>query len=425
MHSFSPQDRKLFHVLEESLRLLEAPKRVLLALSGGPDSMALFHALTKQRSELHWAVAHVDHGWRKESRAEAKSLEELCSRHSIPFYLKTLPPIPLDKNAEEHCRQERLQFFREICAQKGYQAVLMAHQKEDQAETVLKRLFEGASFFRAEGIRSQIEFNGLTVIRPWLDLPKEELLDFLNREGIAYFDDHTNRDPQYLRARMRESLLPALNHVFGKNVVPALVHLGKEAQECRDYLEKMVESKRKPLLESALGFWLLDAGVHPFELRYLLKSWKCSEKLSRASIDDLIDHYTLGEGSVIYPVDDGQLIVDHRRVFHLKTPLTPQNWKIEKRKGLSPLLGWQSVFQGRACFLVPDRPLEIGEMDQVLDKKAKENYLKCLSSASVPQFLRKSVPVAIDEMGKIYSPFSAGKENLPPDGASSISLLYA
>jgi hypothetical protein len=169
----------------------------------------------------------------------------------------------------------------------------------------------------------------------------------------------------------------------------------------------------------------LDAGVHPFELRFLLKSWKCSEKLSRASIDDLIDHYTLREGSVIYPVDDGQLVVDHGRVFHLKTPLTPQNWKIEKSTCLSPLLGWESVFQGRACFLVPNRPVEIGEIDQVLDKKAKESYLKHLSSASVPHFLRKSVPVAIDESGKVYSPFFAGKENLPSDGASSISLLYA
>lgn len=421
MHSFSSQDRKLFHLLEESLQSLKAPKRVLLALSGGPDSMALFLALTKQSWGVDWAVAHVDHGWRKESAAEANELEALCHRQGVPFYVKALTPTP----HEELCRQERLRFFQEICAQNGYQAVLMAHQKNDQAETVLKRLFEGASLFRVEGIRSAIELNGLMVIRPWLDVSKEELMDFLNRHEMAYFDDYTNRDPQYLRARMRESLLPELNHLFGKNIVPALVHLGKEAQECRDYMERVVSPQHKPLLESALGSWLLDAGVHPFELRFLLKQWKSTEKLSRATIDDLIQHYVAGTGCAVYPADEGQVIVDQGRIFHVKSPLQSKSWKIEASKGLASSIGWKSVFQGSVRFLVPEGTIQIGTMDEILDQKAKEKYLKRLSSAGVPQFLRHSVPVVRDGKGEIYSPFYEGNGKLHPDAASSISMLYA
>lgn len=421
MHSFSSQDRKLFHLLEESLQGLKVPKRVLLALSGGPDSMALFLALTKQGWGVDWAVAHVDHGWRKESAAEANELEALCNRQGVPFYVKALTPTP----NEEFCRQERLRFFQEICVQKGYQAVLMAHQKNDQAETVLKRLFEGASLFRIAGIRSSVELEGLMVIRPWLDVPKEELMDFLNRHEMAYFDDHTNRDPQYLRARMRESLLPELNHIFGKNIVPALVHVGREAQECRDYMECVVGSRHKPLLESVLGSWLLDAGVHSFELRFLLKQWKSTEKLSRATIDDLIQHYVAGTGSAVYPVEEGQVIVDQGRIFHVKSPLQSKSWKIESSKGLASSIGWKSVFQGSARFLVPEGDIQIGTMDEVLDQKAKEKYLKRLSSAGVPQFLRHSVPVARDGKGEIYSPFYEGKGKLHPDAVSSISMLYA
>lgn len=421
MHSFSPQDRKLFLHLKEALQCLKAPKRVLLALSGGPDSMALFLALTKQPWGVDWAVAHVNHGWRNESADEAKELESLCHRQGVPFYVKALTPI----SNEEHCRNERLSFFQEICAQKGYQAVLMAHQKNDQAETVLKRVFEGASLFRVEGIRSSVELNGLLVIRPWLDVTKDELMDFLNRHEMAYFDDHTNRDPQYLRARMRESLLPELNHIFGKNIVPALVHVGREAQECRDYMECVVSSKHKPLLESVLGSWLLDSGAHPFELRFLLKHWKSTEKLSRATVDDLIQHYEAGTGYAVFPVDKGHVVVDQGRIFHVKVSLQPKDWKIEFSKGLASSMGWKSVFQGTARFLVPEEVIQIGAMEEVLDRKAKEKYLKCLSSTAVPQFLRHSVPVAIDIKGEIYSPFFEAKRKMQLDNPSSISLLYA
>jgi tRNA(Ile)-lysidine synthase len=423
MHSFSSQDRKLFQKLEESLRFLEAPRRVLLALSGGPDSMALFQVLTKQRLGLDWAVAHVDHGWRKESAEEAIQLEALCRAHSIPFYLKTLDVESCTGNQEEHCRQERLRFFREICTQQGYQAVLMAHQMNDQAETVLKRVFEGASLIRTEGMRSPAILNGLMVIRPWLDISKQEIIDFLARENISYFEDHTNRDPQYLRAKMRESVIPELTQLFGKNIMPALVQLGKEAEECRDYLEKKVSSKHQPLIEGPIGTWLLDRGVHPFEFRYLLKSWKCTENLSRAAIDDLINHYVAEEGSAVFPVESGQIVVDKGRLFFLKTPLQPQNWKIEPANDKSPLIGWESVFQGCAAFMVPEGQIRIGPVDQVLDKKGKEYYLKRLSSASVPHFLRQSVPVAMDCEGEIYSPFFPKKEKCSLK--RSISLLYA
>lgn len=423
MHSFSSQDRRLFHLLEEAIRDLEAPRRVLLALSGGPDSMALFHVLTKQRLGLTWAVAHVDHGWRKESAGEAMQLEALCRLHSIPFYLKTLNMQCCAGNQEEHCRHERQRFFQEICTQQGYQAVLMAHQMNDQAETVLKRVFEGASLIRTEGMRSPAILNGLVVIRPWLNLTKQEILDFLSREKITYFDDYTNRDPQYLRARMRESLIPELSQRFGKNIMPALVHLGKEAEECRDYLEKKVGRNHQPLIEGPLGSWLLDKGVHPFELRYLLKEWKCTEKLSRASIDDLIRHYAAETGNATFLMEKGLMVVDNGRLFYLNGPLEPQNWKIETVKDQAPSMGWESVFQGSASFLAPEGQIQIGPMDQVLDKKGKEFYLKRLSSADVPYFLRHSVPVAIDCQGEIYSPFFPAKEKSCRN--ISISLLYA
>lgn len=387
--------------------------------------MALFHVLNKQTFDLHWAVAHVDHGWRAESAAEAKTLEALCRLHSIPFYLKTLDKQSCVGNLEEYCRHERQKFFKEICREQGYQAVLMAHQMNDQAETILKRIFEGASFIRAEGMRSPVVLDGLVVIRPWLQVLKDEILAYLSREEISYFDDATNRDPKYLRARMRTSVIPALTHEFGKNILPSLVHLGKEVEECRDYLEKRGIFNRKPLIDGPFGTWLVDRGLHPFELRQLLKGWAFSDKLSRASIDDLIRHYVAERGSASFPLQNGEVIVDRGRLFFLNAPLQPQQWKMEiMSKGL-PTSGWESVFQGGASFLVPEGNIRLGTMDQLLDKKRKALYLKRLSSAAVPQFLRRNVPLAIDKEEEIYSPFFSPHQKLSRDSAASISMLYA
>ena len=127
-------------------------RELLLALSGGPDSQALFHLLVEFRYPFR--VAHVDHAWRPESAKEAKALEELCRQHKIPFHLKTLNPDEMQGNLEDACRQERLSYFQELSTQWNCQAVVLGHHADDQAETVLKRLFEGASLEKLAGIRS-------------------------------------------------------------------------------------------------------------------------------------------------------------------------------------------------------------------------------------------------------------------------------
>jgi tRNA(Ile)-lysidine synthase len=216
----------------------------LLALSGGSDSMALFHSLLhlSKKYSFKYSVAHIDHGWRSESQEEARILQKMADNHQIPFYLKTLDPSTLTGNLEASCRNERYAFFKEICLTHDLKGVLTAHHQGDQAETILKRVLEGSYWMNLPGLKTEGSIHGLKVIRPLLHVSKKIILDYLHEEKISYFNDKTNDDVKFLRAKMRHQMLPWLNESFGKDVQSSLVHLGNEIQEIKGYIEEVVKS---------------------------------------------------------------------------------------------------------------------------------------------------------------------------------------
>lgn len=227
---------------------------VLLGFSGGHDSRALFELLCKSLSRrkpgFKLVVAHVDHGWRLESKKEAQDLKVIVEERGIPFYLHTLSPsISEEGNLEDRCREERYRFFQMIYDQLDCQALILAHQADDQAETVLKRLFEGAHFTALGSMTPLSTWGKMHVWRPLLEFHKEEIMEFLEQQGVRALDDQTNYDPSFLRARMRIRLLPMLESVFGKNFRSNLLEFAKSFQDLRAYfVEKsssyIQESKR-------------------------------------------------------------------------------------------------------------------------------------------------------------------------------------
>lgn len=221
---------------------LSRDEPLLLALSGGPDSMALFHLLL--RHKCAFSVAHVDHGWREESSREAEVLRELCAEKKVPFYLKRLVKEKEDNNLEDRARNARLLFFRELCQEKQLKAVLLAHHADDQAETVLKRVLEGASLPRLQGLLPFSVVEEVVLLRPLLEMTKEEIMLFLAEKKISFFQDATNNDTRFLRTRLRLSLLPYLSDHFGKEVRPSLCRLGKQARELGSFLDELIAPYR-------------------------------------------------------------------------------------------------------------------------------------------------------------------------------------
>ena len=255
---------------------------LLLGFSGGPDSMALLHLLLQMKLPLH--LAHVDHGMREESSGEAKKIAEYAKKLGLPFHLRTLRGMT-GANLEERFREERRQFFRELCGEYSFQAVLLAHHADDQAEVVLKRILEGARIYNIGGMAPLEEQDGVHFWRPLLGLRKEILLNVLKKKEIGFFEDKTNKNLHYLRARMREAIFPFLEEKFGKQVRNSLCRLGEEARG-----EKM---------RLKLAYSLEQEGV----------------KLNSDQLTKILNHLQNGSRNKKFFLKEGELEVDSGSIF--------------------------------------------------------------------------------------------------------------
>lgn len=243
---------------------------LLLGFSGGPDSLALLHLLLEAKKNVNFVlhVAHVDHRWRKSSAEEAKRLADEVHELGLPFHLHTLDGH--SKN-EADARVARLQFFQSLYQKLGCQALLLGHQRDDQSETVLKRILEGASLHALCGMTFVAALNGMQVWRPLLAFEKKDLFQYVISMGLTPILDETNDDVAYLRPRMRKTILPNLAEQFGKEIGFNLSKLGERAWELKGYLERRIER----YLNAVQSGPTLD--LNPFlpleklELEFLLK----------------------------------------------------------------------------------------------------------------------------------------------------------
>jgi tRNA(Ile)-lysidine synthase len=231
---------RLVQVVRDFLNLhYQKGRPLLLGFSGGPDSLALLHLLLECRRffplDLH--LAHLDHGWRESSGREAMALEAMAQKLQLPFYLKTLPA---GVSSELEARIARHQYFLNLYEKGEFQALLLAHHADDQAETVLKRILEGRSLLSIGGIRANSVIEGMRIWRPLLTVRKKSIMEWLEKRELKAIDDPTNRDPKYLRARMRTDILPSLSKQFGKEATLNLSRLGEGAQELRAYLQRKI-----------------------------------------------------------------------------------------------------------------------------------------------------------------------------------------
>lgn len=193
---------------------VSAADRVLVALSGGADSVALFLEAIRLRDEGKIGgvgAAHLNHGIRgEEANRDAAFCKALCAERDIPFYCGS---IDIPEYAKAHrlsletaARAERYRFLRETASRHEYSLIAAAHHKDDQAETLLLHLIRGCGTDGLNGMRPR-EGN---LIRPLLGVSKSEILAFLAERGQAYCTDSTNESTDALRNRVRHTVLPAL-----------------------------------------------------------------------------------------------------------------------------------------------------------------------------------------------------------------------
>jgi tRNA(Ile)-lysidine synthase len=213
---------------------LEHGATVLAAVSGGPDSMALLHVLSRLGPQLGLVVhAHgVDHGLREEAARELDVAEAFAAHVGVPFG-RSRVRVARGGNLQARARAARFEALAAAAAQVGARTIATGHHADDRAETVLMRLMRGAGPRGLAALPPRAPLAGhdsLELVRPLLRARREELDAHVARHGIPYAIDASNQDPRYLRVRVRNELMPLL-----KELAPGIVdHLTALADQLGD-----------------------------------------------------------------------------------------------------------------------------------------------------------------------------------------------
>ncbi len=204
---------------------------VVVAVSGGGDSVGLLrilHALAPEVG-LELTVAHLDHGARPESAADARFVAELAAALDLPFALGHWAPRR-SSHFEADARTARYDWLAQVAREQGASAIAVGHTRDDQAETILHRIVRGTGLRGLSGMPSRRRLSGsLTLVRPLLVTTRAEIRAYLAALDQPYREDPTNTDTARTRARIRHNLLPRLADEYNPKVAEALVRLGQIA----------------------------------------------------------------------------------------------------------------------------------------------------------------------------------------------------
>ncbi len=235
-----PQDllARLMNFIAQK-QLLACHDRVLVAVSGGADSIALLLLLIqiqKQYLSMELAVASVDHGLRPESQAETQMVSDLAQEFSLEFFTTQLHLCAEDSHLEEMARKARYAFLVQTAQAWKASKIAVAHHADDQAETFMQHLLEGAGIYGLSGMLPKRPIAaGIELIRPLLFCRKTEIYDYLRAQGRTWYEDQSNQNPKYTRNCLRLQVLPQLQQ-YCPHVVPHFLATASHCQEIVEYL---------------------------------------------------------------------------------------------------------------------------------------------------------------------------------------------
>ena len=289
------------------------PHGVLLAVSGGADSTALFHGFMQIVGERtdSLAVGHVNHGLRgEESDADAGFVRSLAERHRIRYVEHRVEPEEwtLDQSGsfEAAARRIRYDFLTKTAENFGIRYVAVAHTADDQAETVLHRILRGTGLDGLAGMSSVRPLSeAVSLIRPLLDVSRRDVLDFLHRIGQPFRMDSSNAAETFTRNKIRNKLLPQLRAEFNPKIDDALLRLARIAKESDETMEAVLDVLIPPPDDPTK----IDAAVlrqpRPLIRAFFRRLWKEHNaplrEMGHDQWNELVEFLLQGNGRRLFP----------------------------------------------------------------------------------------------------------------------------
>ena len=250
-------------------RLIEPGRGVLLAVSGGRDSMALLYGTNRLRKTLKIpaiVVAHLNHGLRNEAgRRDAELVNATCRSLNVPAIISECAAGQLERDSrgslEESARIARYEFLRATAEEQKSPLIATAHYAADQAETVLHNILRGTGLRGLRGIPERRRLSeSVELIRPMLNIADSVIADYVQDNNIPFATDATNVDTRFTRNRIRHDLLPQLQRDFNTRAADALIGLAAQTEELLQCLDVIAEGLMKEaILEQTPEFCRLNA----------------------------------------------------------------------------------------------------------------------------------------------------------------------
>jgi len=398
-----------------------------VAISGGPDSVALLRALVTlaPAHRLHLRALHVNHGLRPEAALEQDLVTDLCQQWQVPLSVKELKPLQRQTGIEAWARNERYVFFQTIQTELGLDYVATAHTQDDQAETVLLHLMRGSARRGLAGIPPVREG---WVIRPLLDCSRCEIMTYVSRRNLPYATDSSNADVRHTRNKIRHRLLPFLEREFSPQIRRHLISLANTTREEEIWLEglaqnacKRVERKDgslshpklqaepRALRQRILRHWV-ERQTHDLRAYHLTRLAQLSDGKIKGTIQLPGNIHVVREGERLIIKSQGQDLterdpVDYRHELKIGQTLAldESGWSMT----VSPAVVWREGSCSARCsdlwqalFDAPSasrglivRNYRPGDRVQPLGMRGHKKLHDVFIDAKVPRSLRRGFPV--------------------------------
>ncbi len=260
--------------------MIENGEKVVLAVSGGPDSICMLDILNDIKNDetidinFEIVVAHVNHMIRKEAEEDEKYVKKYCEEKQIEFYSKSIDVQKMANNnkigVEEAGRKVRYDFFDEVLEKTNAQKIAIAHNKNDKVETVLMHILRGSGINGLKGIEAK---RG-KYIRPLIECERNEIEEYCTEKNLQPRIDKTNFENEYTRNKVRNLLIPYIQKEFNPNLIQTIDRLSNLVAEEENYMDKQVANVYKELLISE----------KEKEIQLDLKTFNIQEKVIKSRI---------------------------------------------------------------------------------------------------------------------------------------------
>lgn len=422
--------------------MLTAGDRVLVAVSGGVDSVVLLHVLKELTRELKLtlAVAHFDHGIRPDSAQDAEFVRQLARSLKLRFYTERadVPAYAQAKkiSLEVAARQLRYQFLEKTAKTHTFTKIALGHTLNDQAETLLMRLIRGSGLDGLAGIPPVRSTQHCQYIRPLIECTREQIEAFAKTKNLQWREDPTNRDRTILRNRIRHELIPILRE-YNPNLLEALGRTARLLSQAAEHLKHEADQLLKDLLcderadELALDlkrFLKLHYYLQALVLRQAVSTVNALCELEAAHIEAVLEWLSRrGEGELALPAGvrvlrrHNQLLVTARpaatpkRFEHLltvpgETVLPEIGWRFQTVLGAQPHLCRLNPQDTSALRVLLDADKVQGGLrvrnrrpgDRIVLKEGTKKLQDLFVDKKIPREARDTIPLICDENALIW-----------------------